>query len=72
MVAGDTGADYIFPGVLAVKVARGDVVYGQLLALLAAILAGVVITVEDSKAGEPSFAVGTADIVVQLDYRRNR
>ena len=51
MVAVDTGTDHIFPGMLALTVARDNVVYGKLLALLTAILAGIEVAVENSKPG---------------------
>jgi hypothetical protein len=46
-VAGDTGTNYILPGMLATSVAGDDVVYGKLPGFLTAILAGKPVTVED-------------------------
>lgn len=45
-VARDAGADHIVPGVLATSPTRHNVIQGKLLGLMAAILAGVLVTVE--------------------------
>lgn len=57
-ITGDTGADHIFPGVLAAAVSWDNVVQGKLSAFSAAILAGVVVTVENAKAGQLSLLSG--------------
>jgi hypothetical protein len=45
-VARDAGADHIVPGMLPTSPTRNNVVQGKLLGLMAAILAGVLVTVE--------------------------
>jgi hypothetical protein len=45
-VARDAGADHIVPGMLATSPTRYNVIQGKLLGLMAAILAGVLVTVE--------------------------
>jgi hypothetical protein len=72
VVAGDAGTDHIFPGMLPPAMARDNVVYGKLLGLLTAILAGVVVTMEDPKAGELPFGAGSPYKIAQFDYRRYR
>jgi len=58
-VAGDTGADDVFPGMLAAAIAGYDVVQREMPALLSAVLAGVAVTVENLVAGHFSFPMGT-------------
>ena len=53
-VAGDAGANHIFPGVLTTPVAWNDVVQGKLPSFLTAILAGVVVAIENLKASQSS------------------
>ena len=50
-VAGDAGADHILPDMLATPVAGDDMVKGKLMGLLATVLAGILVAVEDLKAG---------------------
>jgi hypothetical protein len=69
-VAGDTGADDVFPGVLAAAVARHDVVEGQLAALHAAVLAGVPVPVEYLVTGHFPLAVRALDHTRQADDGR--
>ena len=59
-VAGDAGADDVFPGRRAAAVARDDVVEVQVLAVksLAAVLAGVVVALENVVPGEFDFLLG--------------
>ena len=61
-VAGDAGADNIFPGRGAATIARDDVVEVQIFAIenLAAILAGVVIALENIMTCEFDFLLGQA------------
>lgn len=47
-------------------------VYGKLLGLFTTILAGMLVTVKNLKAGEFSLGAGTFDHIVQLDYRGHR
>ncbi len=54
-VAGRAGADDVLPGVRPVAVARYHVVERQVPCLLAAILAGVVITFENLQPCQPSY-----------------
>jgi hypothetical protein len=71
-ITGNTGTDYIFPGMLTTAIAGDDMVQGELPALLTAVLAGVSVTVENLKAGQLSFATGTLDQSCQPDYRWQR
>jgi hypothetical protein len=57
-VAGDTGTDHVFPGMLAAAKAWYDMVQGEVAALLTAILAGIFIAVEYLVAGHLSLAAG--------------
>lgn len=50
-VTGHAGADYIFPGVCAMPVAGHNVVESEVAGFFAAVLAGVVVTLENFKAG---------------------
>jgi hypothetical protein len=68
VVARDAGTDYIFPGMLPLAMARDNVVYSKLLSLLTTVLAGVVVTVEDPKACEFPFGVGSPYKIAQFDY----
>jgi hypothetical protein len=51
-VAGDTTTNHILPDMLATTVARDYVIQSQLFALLSAILASIVIPIENPEAGE--------------------
>ena len=55
---------------LAAPVAGDDVVYGKLPGFLTAILASIPVTVENLKASQFSFPVGTLNHVSKADYRR--
>jgi hypothetical protein len=50
-ITGNTGTDHIFPGMLSAPVSRDDMVQGKVSALLATILAGVLVTLENFKSG---------------------
>ncbi len=71
-VAGDAGADHVLPGVLTALVSWNNMVYGKLPAFLTAVLAGMVVTVKDPKARQPSLGSGTLNHVGQFDYRGYR
>jgi hypothetical protein len=70
VVAGDAGTDYIFPGMLSPAMAGDNMVYGKLLDLPTAILAGVAVTMEDPKSGKLPFGAGAPYKIAQFDYRR--
>ncbi len=57
-VTGRTGTDHIFPGVLAASVSRNDMVQGKLSSLLVAILAGILVAVEDLETSQLSCWTG--------------
>ena len=63
-IAGYAGADHILPVMLATSVSRDDMVQGKLAGLLAAILAGVAVAVENLKASQLSLAAGTFNQVL--------
>src|SRR5450756_1495732 len=69
VVAGSAGADQVLPTVLAPFVARDHVVYGQLSGLRPAVLAGVVIAVEDLPPGQLSPGPWSLDQVDEPDHR---
>lgn len=71
-VAVHARADDVFPGMLAAPVARYDVVEGEVAALLAAVLAGVLVPVVNLVAGHFSIAPGAFDHLVQTDDRGYR
>ena len=58
-IAGYAGTNHIFPDVFTTSVSRDDMVQGKLMGLLATILAGILVTVENLKAGQPSLGAGT-------------
>ena len=68
-VAGDTGADHVLPGVFAAPITGHDVVQGKLFGFLAAVLAGVPVTVEDLGTGELRLQLRAFDKAMQPDYR---
>lgn len=72
-IASDAGADDVFPGGRAAAVAGNDVVKIQVLAIkrLAAILAGVVIALENVVPGELDFLLGQAVKDSQQNDSRN-
>ena len=59
-ITGYAGADHIFPEVFTTPIAGNDVVQGKLAALLAAVLAGKVVAVENLKAGQLALGAGDA------------
>ena len=63
-IAGYAGANQIFPVMLAIAVSRDDMVQGKLTGLLAAILAGVAVAIENLKASQFSLAAGTLNQVL--------
>jgi hypothetical protein len=69
VVAGRARAHQVFPMVLSPIVAWEDVIHGQVLCLLAAILAGVVISPEDLFLGELHPGARPPDQVDQLYHR---
>jgi hypothetical protein len=62
-IAWYTGADYIFPRVFTTLVAWDDMVDGELVSFLAAILADIVVAVENLKAGQLSLGVRALDYI---------
>ncbi len=71
-VAGNAGADHVLPGMLTPLVAWNNMVYGKLSVFLAAVLAGMAVTVKDPEARQPSLGSGTPNHVGQFDYRGYR
>jgi hypothetical protein len=71
-ITGNTGADDILPGVLAAVVAGDNVVQGKLSAFFATVLADILVTVKNLKAGEPSLWSRTLNHAGQADYRGYR
>ena len=68
-VTGDAATDYVFPGVLTTPVARNDMVQGKLPGFLTAILAGVLVAVENLKASQLSISSERAlNQIGQSDY----
>ena len=63
-IAGYAGANHILPVMLAIAVSRDDMVQGKLAGLLAAILAGVAVAIENLKASQLSLAAGTFNQVL--------
>ena len=64
-VAFHTGANDIFPGVLAVAETGHDVVEGEVFTLHTAVLAGVTVAVKDFIAGHFALATGAADKLLE-------
>jgi len=69
LVTGLAGAHHVFPGMFASKVARDNVVYGELPGMLAAVLAGVVISKEYLASAQLALCAGAFDEVNEADYR---
>jgi hypothetical protein len=67
-VAGDAGADDIFPGMRTAAEAWNNVVKGEVAALFTAVLAGIEIPVKDLVAGHFALAVGPAYHPGEPDY----
>lgn len=72
MVAGDTGADQVLPGVLSTQVPRNDVVQGKLAGLFAAVLAGKLVTVKNLKTCQLGLQTGSPDHMGEPDYGGQR
>ena len=53
-ITGGTGADHVFPGVLATAIPGDDMVQSELSSYLTTILAGILVAVEHLKAGQLS------------------
>lgn len=71
-IAFETGGHHIVPGVHSATGARNYVIYGQVVPLIAAILADVIVPVQDIATGETYLFVGDFDIGAQPDHRRQR
>jgi hypothetical protein len=69
-VAGGTGADQIFPGMLTVLVAGDNMVESELVAYFSAILAGIVVAVEYLKPAQFGLRMWSFDQIRQSNNRR--
>ena len=71
-IAGYASASHIFPRVLASKMSWDNMVQGKLPDLLTAILAGILVAVENLKASQLPFRPGTLNHMGYSDYRGHR
>jgi len=68
LIAGPAGAYHVLPGMFAPETARDNVVYGEVSGLLAAILAGVVVSKEHLTPAQLPLHAGTFNQVNQADH----
>jgi hypothetical protein len=68
-VAGDAGSNQVLPRVLSVLAARNDMVDRERDARFPAVLAGVMVAVEDFEAGKLGLRAGPLDLVGHPDNR---
>jgi hypothetical protein len=71
-VATDAGGDDVLPGVRTATAPRDDMVNGQLVASVTAVLTGMTIPLEDVPAGEGHLLVGNAHELAESDDGRQR
>jgi hypothetical protein len=69
-VAAGAGGDDVVPGVETASGFGDDVVEGQIVAAVAAVLTGMAVAVQNIAAGQGNFAVGDIDVVAQANHRR--
>jgi len=69
LIAGPAGAYHVIPGMFAAQAARDNVVYGEVPGLLAAILAGVIVSQKHFTPAQLPLYAGTFDEVNQADHR---
>ena len=68
LIAGPAGAYHVLPGMFAAQAARNNVVYGEVSGLLAAILAGVIVSQKHLTPAQLPLYSGTFDQVNQADH----
>ena len=62
-IAANTGRQHIFPSVTAPARSRNDVVEGEVIASIGAILTGMIIPIQDIFTGQGNLLVGDFDVV---------
>jgi hypothetical protein len=70
LIAGPAGAYHVLPGMFASQAARDNVVYGEVSGLLAAILAGVIVSKKHLTPAQLPLHAGAFDEVDEANYRR--
>ena len=68
LITGPAGAYHVLPGVFAPETARDNVVYGEVSGLLAAILAGVIVSNEHLTSAHLPLCAGAFDEVDEAYY----
>ena len=71
-IALEASGDDIFPGVGATFAARHDMVNRQIVTTVAAVLAGVIVTMQKIAARKTDFFVGNFDVGAQANHRWQR